>query len=202
MAAKLIVFVSSIVHLFIIFFIQSTNSTHVNVITYGAKPDGKTDSTQSFLEAWRAACSSGQASSTILIPKGRYLIMAVEFGGPCRNRITVQINGTIVAPSDNYRGLGKSKHWILFRKVDNLSVKGGHLDAKGAAFWACRKSRQNCPAGAKSIIFSWANNIKIRDLTSINSQVGSSGTRNLLISNIKCGPGHGVSIGSLARKLQ
>ncbi|KAJ4723885.1 polygalacturonase-like [Melia azedarach] len=213
---------------------------------------GKTDSTQSFLQAWAAACSSVKAS-TISVPAGRFLVKTAVFRGPCKNKITVQIKGTIVAPSD-YRAIGNSEHWILFVQVDGVSVLGGTLDAQGAGFWACRKSGQNCPVGARSITFSWANNVIVNGLTSMNSQLshrainncknvivrkaeliapadspntdgihiqtstgvtitGSTlqtgddcisigqGTRNLYMSSIKCGPGHGVSIGSLGQEL-
>ncbi|KAL5783978.1 hypothetical protein ACOSQ2_006370 [Xanthoceras sorbifolium] len=243
--------ISSLIYLLFMFFVQSSNAAY-NVITYGAKPDGKTDSTNSFLKAWASACGSAKAS-TIYVPKGRYLMKAAVFRGPCMNRITFQIDGTIVAPND-YRALGNSGYWILFIQVDRLTVIGGTLDAKGAAFWACRNTGKNCPVGARSITFNWANNVVISGLTSINSQLshlvinscnnvvvrnvnliapdkspntdgihvqsstgvtitGSTlktgddcisigpGTRNLLMNNIKCGPGHGVSIGSLGKDL-
>lgn len=76
------------------------------------------------------------------------MVKTAVFRGPCKNKITVQIKGTIVAPSD-YRAIGNSEHWILFVQVDGVSVLGGTLDAQGAGFWACRKSGQNCPVGAR-----------------------------------------------------
>ncbi|KAF2325610.1 hypothetical protein GH714_031052 [Hevea brasiliensis] len=144
------------------------NRTYLSY-NYGAKPDGKTDATQAFLRVWAAACSSATAS-TIYVPKGRYLIKAIEFRGPCKSRIRVQIDGTIVAPLD-YRALGNSGYWILFIQVNGVSVFGGSLDAKGAGFWACRRAGKNCPVGARSITFNWANNVLISGLTSINSQL-------------------------------
>ncbi|KAE8022726.1 hypothetical protein FH972_008506 [Carpinus fangiana] len=238
--------------LFIALLVQLSNGAYNNVVSFGAKPDGKTDATQAFLKAWASACSSAGAS-TIYIPKGRFLLKATVFRGPCKSRITVQIDGTLVAPLD-YRALGNSGYWILFIQVNRVAVYGGTLDAKGAGFWACRKSGKNCPVGARSITFNWANNIVISGLTSINSQLshlvinscnnvevrnvkliapdqspntdgihvqtstgvtiqGSTlqtgddcisigpGTKNLLIRNIKCGPGHGVSIGSLGKEV-
>ncbi|KAL2470111.1 Pectin lyase-like superfamily protein [Abeliophyllum distichum] len=226
-----------------------------NVIHFGAKPDGKTDATHAFLNAWASACSSSSGwGSTIYVPDGVYMIKAAEFRGPCKDQIDVRIDGTLVAaPPIDYSGAsGNSGYWILFIKVDRLSVIGGTLDAKGASFWECRNSGQNCPTGARSITFNWANNVLIDGLTSVNSQlmhlvinscnnvmvhnvkiiapeqspntdgihVQSStgvtiteskiqtgddcisigpGTTNLLMDNIQCGPGHGVSIGSLGR---
>ncbi|KAK9289035.1 hypothetical protein L1049_017506 [Liquidambar formosana] len=247
--AKLII--SCVLLLLFIVFFHSTNAAY-NVISYGAKPDGKTDSTQPFLKAWALACSSVNPA-TINVPQGRFLIRPIVFRGPCKNRITIQIYGTIVAPSD-FRALGNSGYWILFIQVNRVSVYGGTLDAKGADFWACRRSGKSCPVGARSITFNWANDIVISGLTSINSQMshlvinscnnvmvrnvklmapdqspntdgihvrsstgvritGSNiqtgddcisigpGTRNLWVEHIKCGPGHGISIGSLGQEL-
>ncbi|XP_062150090.1 polygalacturonase-like [Alnus glutinosa] len=237
--------------IFVALLIQLSNAAY-NVVSFGAKPDGKADATQPFLKAWASACSSARPS-TIYVPKGRFLLKATVFRGPCKSRITVQIDGTLVAPLD-YRALGNSGYWILFIQVNDVTVYGGTLDAKGAGFWACRKSGKTCPVGARSITFNWANNIVISGLTSINSQLshlvinscnnvvvrnvklfapdqspntdgihvqtstvvtieGSTlqtgddcisigpGTKNLLINNIKCGPGHGVSIGSLGKEV-
>ncbi|KAJ6418958.1 hypothetical protein OIU84_029122 [Salix udensis] len=236
---------------FYIFQLSNAASTTYNVMRFGAKPDGKTDATQPFLKAWSAACRSA-TPSTIYVPRGRYLLKAIVFRGPCKSKITFQIGGTLVAPTD-YRALGNSGYWILFIKINRVSVIGGTLDARGAGFWACRKYRQNCPVGASSLTFNWANNILISGLTSINSQsihlvingcknvvvrnvkaiapaqspntdgihvqistgvtiTGSTlqtgddcisigpGTRTMVMSNIKCGPGHGVSIGSLGKE--
>ncbi|KAL0896429.1 hypothetical protein Bca101_080390 [Brassica carinata] len=221
-----------------------------NVVNFGAKPDGHTDSTKAFLSAWQAACRSA-ARATVMVPRGSFLLKSVEFRGPCRSRITFQIDGTVVAPSD-YRGLGNSGYWILFVKVNRISINGGTLDARGASFWACRKSGKSCPAGARSMTFNWVNDVVVSGLTSINSQVThlvinscnnvvvrkvklvapdqspntdglhvqastgvtvtdstfqtgddcisiGPGTRNLYMSKLNCGPGHGISIGSLGR---
>ncbi|XP_023531182.1 polygalacturonase-like [Cucurbita pepo subsp. pepo] len=233
------------------FFIQLSSAATYNVITYGAKPDGKTDSTRPFLKAWTLACSSS-TPSTINVPKGRFLLNPTTFRGPCKNKITFRLNGTLVAPLD-YRALGSSGYWILFIKVNDVSFFGGNIDAKGASYWACRDSGKDCPPGARSLTFNWANNIYLSGLTSLNSrqshitinscnnvlvknvkimapdqspntdgihvqsstdvtitgttiQTGDDcisigdGTKNLFMTHIKCGPGHGVSIGSLGKE--
>ncbi|KAK7313149.1 hypothetical protein VNO77_37607 [Canavalia gladiata] len=223
-----------------------------NVVKFGAKPNGINDSTESFIKAWEAACSSLKPA-TIYVPKGRYLLKNTNFQGPCKSKVTLLIAGTLVAPQD-YHALGNSGFWILFNHVENLVVSGGKLDAKGAGLWNCRSSGKNCPVAARSMTFNLVNNLVVSGITSINSQrshlvintcnnvvvknvrviapknspntdgihversngvtingctiqtgddcisIGDS-TYNLFMSNIKCGPGHGVSIGSLGKEI-
>ncbi|XP_073025718.1 polygalacturonase [Primulina eburnea] len=228
-------------------------SSTYNVMDFGAIPGGTTDSTGPFHSAWALACGD-KSMSTMYVPQGLYLIKAVEFRGPCKNTTMVRIDGTLVAPND-YQDLGNSSSWILFVKVDRLSILGGVLDAKGDGFWACRISGQNCTVGARTITLNWVNDAQLQGLTSINSQlthvvinscndvsvsdlsitapewspntdgihVQSStnvtirntnistgddcisigpGSSNLWIDQIRCGPGHGISIGSLGRKFE
>lgn len=126
---------------------QPSNAATYNVISFGAKADGKTESTMPFLKAWASACNSAAKSSMIYVPKGKFLIKGIVFKGPCKNQITFRIDGTLVAPSD-YRGLGNSKNWILFSKVNRVSVVGGTLDANGGSYWACKNSGKSCSDGA------------------------------------------------------
>ncbi|KAJ4723882.1 putative Polygalacturonase [Melia azedarach] len=228
---------------------QSSNATdNINVISFGAKPDGETDSTTPFLQAWASVCNSSNPA-TVYVPRGRFLIKSISFNGPCRSRIVFQIDGTIVAPS-SYSSLGNSGFWILFYKVDGLSLQGGTFDATGADYWACRKAGKDCPPPTRSISFEGASNVIVSGLTSIDSrffhiaidqsnniilrnlkisapsgsqntdgihmqssteitvsnsaiQTGDDcisigpGTKNIWIESIACGPGHGISIGSL-----
>ncbi|XP_009605359.1 polygalacturonase-like [Nicotiana tabacum] len=219
-----------------------------NVVSYGARGDGGTDSTTAFLRAWSAACSS-ISPANVYVPRGTFLIRTVTFTGPCRSRIEFRVDGTLVAPAD-YNAIGHSGFWILFYKVSRLSVYGGSIDAQGSAFWSCRKAGRSCPQGAKSISFFWCDDVLVSGLTSVNSQTkhvgidyssrvrvenlkirapsrspntdgihiensrgvtikGSTiktgddcisigpGSINLWIEEIGCGPGHGISIGSL-----
>lgn len=130
----------------IVFFFRSSHAAY-NVVSYGARSDGKSDSTQAFLKAWSDACDS-KSTAEIYVPKGSFVITAAEFHGPCKSRILFTIDGSILAPS-NYWHVGKSGYWILFRKVNRLSLHGGKIDARGAAFWACRRGGRNCPSGVR-----------------------------------------------------
>ncbi|KAL2922463.1 Polygalacturonase [Bienertia sinuspersici] len=224
-----------------------------NVLDFGARADGRTDSTLAFQRAWVSACGSG--SPVILdIPYGRFVLRPITFSGPCRNVIKLRIQGTIVGPS-NYRVLAQSNVWITFHRVNGLTIDGGTLNAGGKSFWSCRRLYGNCYNGAQSISFVSCNNVVVRGLTSLNSQkshmsikncnnialnyltlrapsgspntdginiqhsnriliFGSviktgddciaigPGTKNTIVNRIHCGPGHGISIGSLANTLE
>ncbi|XP_020206214.1 polygalacturonase [Cajanus cajan] len=231
------------------FFFVTSNASLINVVNFGAKPDGNFDSTTPFLRAWSSACTSVEQSK-IYVPKGSFLLKQVTFGGPCKNNIIFQIDGTIVAPS-NYLSLGNSGYWILFSNLDGgISINGGILDGKGDGYWGCKSGGSSCPNGARSISFSWCNNVRVSGLTSLNSQAMhmslnyckdvliqnvnikapstspntdginmqfstrvnvshstimtgddcisiSQGNTNVWIEHVACGPGHGISIGSL-----
>ncbi|CAB4286365.1 unnamed protein product [Prunus armeniaca] len=229
-----------------------------NVLSFGAKPNGVIDSTQAFLDVWTAACASSD-STTIRVPKGRYLLgNAMVFKGDnCKStNITFRIDGTLIASSD-YRVLGQANNWLSFEGVTGVSIIGGALDAKGTSLWACKLAGStDCPnGGATSLSFTNSKNININGLMSLNSQMfhivingcqdvrikgvkvnaaGNSpntdgihvqlsrnvaifntsiktgddcvsigpGTKDLWIEQITCGPGHGISIGSLAKDLE
>ncbi|CAH2060312.1 unnamed protein product, partial [Thlaspi arvense] len=77
-----------------------------------------------------------------------------------------------------------SPYWILFAKVNHISVYGKTIDARGAGYWSCKKKGGQCPQGAfvskpdfnlffslaiLSISFSWCDNVLLSGLTSLNS---------------------------------
>lgn len=121
------------------------------MIKFGAKPNGKSDSTNSFKEAWSFACNSSNPA-TMYVPHGRFVIGPIRFEGPCRNDIVVRIDGVIVAP-EGADSLTGSDSWILFYDIERLNLIGGTFDAVGAEFWSCRMSKKsnNCPIPSKVI---------------------------------------------------
>ncbi|XP_015060877.2 polygalacturonase-like [Solanum pennellii] len=238
-----------------LFHLSSGTKITYNVQSYGAKPDGKTDSTKAFLNAWGAACASTK-SVMIYVPQGRYLLANAAFWGQnCKNKDTIiKIDGTLVAPS-NYNVIGNTGNWLKFERVNGLKISGGTFDGQGANLWTCKTSGKSCPNGATTLAFYNSNNIVISGLTSLNSQmfhmvidgcqnaklqnmkisasanspntdgihiaastgvtilkavIGTGddcisigpGTSNLWIENVSCGPGHGISIGSLGWSMQ
>ncbi|CAL9117323.1 unnamed protein product [Musa textilis] len=242
---------SSIVPLLVVLIsthlLSSANAVY-NIAEYGAKSDGRTDSTKPLLGAWQAACGS-PGPSTVHVPAGSFLVRQVTFNGPCKSsKIVIRIDGTLVVASD----IGRVGEWIVFDHVEGVSVHGGTIDGRGASLWACKATGRRCPGGATSLTFRNSKRIMISGLTSMNSELyhvviddcegvtvqgvrimapGNSpntdgihvqassyvtitgavirtgddcisigpGTTNLWIEQVNCGPGHGISIGSLGK---
>lgn len=125
------------------------SENNINVVSLGAKADGKTDSSRAFLSAWDIACKS-ENPSTIIVPIGRYLVnLALTFKGTsCKSKaISFVIRGTLVAPAD-FRVLGNGGAWFAFDDVAGVSIFGGVFDGQGAGLWACKRSGRRCPQGA------------------------------------------------------
>ncbi|KAK7386210.1 hypothetical protein VNO78_26264 [Psophocarpus tetragonolobus] len=159
----------------------------LNIVNFGAKADGETDSTKAFLSAWNRACSS-TTPTTIYVPLGR--------------------------------------NWLFFYDVDGASLIGGVLDGQGTGLWACKRSGETCPSGStidnvkvQGVKVSAAGNTTNTDgihvqhsssVTILNSNIATGddfisigpGTTNLWIQNIACGPGHGISVGSLGKEFK
>lgn len=127
-------------------FLAKPNAAY-SVLKFGARPDGRTDSTQAFQKAWVWACKSTKRV-TLDVPKGRFVVRPMYFSGPCRNVVTIRMKGTIVGPSD-YRVLARSNVWLQFYNVNGLVIHGGTIDARGHSFWACRRRYGYCNHGAQ-----------------------------------------------------
>ncbi|KAK3159994.1 hypothetical protein QOZ80_1BG0053920 [Eleusine coracana subsp. coracana] len=229
----------------------------LNIESFGAVGDGRSDDTKAFLNAWAKACSSPQPA-VLVVPAGKkYLIKETPLSGPCKSEITFQIDGTLVAPEDksNWNKQGYP-HWISFTNVDRLTVTGkGTLDGTGKSSWknSCRVNKKNpCTIAPAALTFTSCNHIKVQGIKLLNSpQVHldiqyskdvtltdititspssapeadgihlwnsediriikpviksgddcisiATGVKNLYAYKVECGPGHGISIGSLGK---
>lgn len=90
---------------------------------------------QALLAAWKAACES-PASSTVIIPGGKYALGQVVIEGPCKAPINLIVQGTVIAPADtkhfNHQILG----WVNFNNIDGFTMSGnGVFDGQGSAVW-------------------------------------------------------------------
>jgi len=64
----------------------------LDVRTFGAIGDGKTDDTESFKMAWDTACQSESAVNAILVPQGfSFLIQSTIFTGPCQSLMVLKV---------------------------------------------------------------------------------------------------------------
>ncbi|CAN1847903.1 unnamed protein product [Linum perenne] len=187
-----------------------------NVLHYGAKADGVSDSTPAFSQAWEDACRSNRPAA-VFVPRGTYMLKPIVFYGPCKSKMMLRVEGKVVGPV-HYWDFGKSGFWILFYKLDKLTIHGGTFDAAAADFWQCRVSHSSYHCHnvlLKKIHIQAPSRSLNTDGIHIQSSEGITisgaiiktgddciaigpGTKNLRIRGIKCGPGHGISIGSLA----
>ncbi|XP_074342526.1 polygalacturonase-like [Apium graveolens] len=237
--------------IFIIFRQAKAEGVTFNVVELGATPDGKTDSSKSFLDAWTAACGSVVPAS-IYVPPGRFFIQGLYFNDKCKTKnVLFRIDGVLVAPADFFV-TGNMANWIEFREVDGVAISGWILDGQGIGLWNCKLAGKTCPSGATTLGFTGSKNILVQGLTSLNSQMFhivlngcqnvkikglkvlasanspntdgihvqlsfgitilntvistgddcisiGAGTTDLWIEKVVCGPGHGISIGSLGK---
>jgi len=221
-----------------------------NVRKYGAKVNA--DITQALTKAWKDACQK-PGKNTVVIPKGIYRLGAVQFMGPCKGHIELQVRGTLEAPGD--RSYFKSGSWVNFQRIDGFTLSGGGtFDGKGKSVWGRRSCNgiRYCGDLPISIRFDFITNGLIKNIKSLNSKqfhinllgcknvtfqnvnviapenspntdgihIGRStgitiidtkiatgddcislgdGSTNILIKGVTCGPGHGISIGSLGK---
>ncbi|XP_060967147.1 uncharacterized protein LOC115711203 isoform X3 [Cannabis sativa] len=225
----------------------------INVDDFGAKGRGQ-DDTMAFEKAWQKACSSNVPIVLVVPSQNTYLVKPIVFRGPCKSKVTVQIDGTIEAPSDPSDYNGHESNWLMFENINDLVVQGGGtINGNGNSWWklSCNiDTSLPCKPAPTGLTFSNCNNLVVRDLhvkdcqqmqvmfvncntvmafnltvtapgdspntdgihvtrcenvDISNSVIGTgddcisivSGSRNVTATDITCGPGHGISIGSL-----
>ncbi|XP_021906641.1 probable polygalacturonase At1g80170 isoform X2 [Carica papaya] len=123
--------------------IRPRSSRVITIADFGAKGDGLTDDTQAFENAWKMACSC-PARSILLVPAGfTSLVHPIDFAGPCRSKVTLQISGAIVSPKnpESWTGLNPRK-WLYFHGVNHLQVEGGGtINGRGQKWWDCKVNK-------------------------------------------------------------
>ncbi|KAL4319724.1 hypothetical protein GQ457_18G004390 [Hibiscus cannabinus] len=245
-----VVLCMSITLLLFILDVEAENKVIDVVEKFGAKADEVTDLSKPFLDAWKEACGS-KTPTTILIPKGKYLLSRANVQGPCNAPVELQVEGTIKAPPQPKAF--KEPTWVTFFRIQNLRIFGrGVFDGQGKVAYAREGCVKNdfCSHLPVNIRFDYLTNIMVEDIASKDSKqfhvnvlgcknitfkhftvaapkdspntdgihIGRSdgvnilntriktgddcisighGTKNVYIRDIVCGPGHGISIGSL-----
>uniref|UniRef100_A0A0D3GHL5 Uncharacterized protein n=1 Tax=Oryza barthii TaxID=65489 RepID=A0A0D3GHL5_9ORYZ len=71
---------------------------------------------------------------TIVFPKGDFVTGPLNFTGPCKGDIVIQLDGNLLGSTD----LALFKvNWMEIKRVDNLEISGkGKIDGQGAAVWS------------------------------------------------------------------
>jgi galacturan 1,4-alpha-galacturonidase len=112
----------------------------LDITKLGAKGDGKTDSTQAIMQAWKNACGA-TGTQKIVIPEGNFLIGALELSGPCTSSIIIRLDGNLLGTGDLN---AYKKNWIEFMRVDNFAVNGhGTIDGQGPLVWGKNECNKN-----------------------------------------------------------
>ncbi|KAL9247148.1 hypothetical protein vseg_020611 [Gypsophila vaccaria] len=118
-------------------FIRTCNATPpaiFDVTKFGAKGNGKPDYNEdgesstglAFIQAWLKACNS-IGPSTVLIPKGTFVVAQVLFSGPCQSSVTVDLQGNIMADTDVSQF--PNNELIVFQQVEGARLVGaGKID--------------------------------------------------------------------------
>ncbi|KAK8939928.1 Exopolygalacturonase [Platanthera guangdongensis] len=179
------------------------------------------------MRAWEAACGSSDVIK-LVIPDRIYFVGPLKFNGPCTNAgsLTVEAQGNSESHTDLSEYT--TPHWVQFGSVKRLNLIGGTFDGQGAVSWplsTCPKEK-NCKVlptilgctnfksdrikisapedspNTDGIHVERSSNAALSHLTiGISDDCVSigPGNSNVTLTNIRCGPGHGISVGSLGK---
>uniref|UniRef100_A0A7N2LIV9 Uncharacterized protein n=1 Tax=Quercus lobata TaxID=97700 RepID=A0A7N2LIV9_QUELO len=187
----------SIVTVSLLLLLTSTNAGQVfDVKSYGAQTNG--DITQALTQAWKAACAV--AGSKVVISTGTYKLGLVTLLGPCKGAIEFNLQGTLQAPSDIESFKGKDVQDITSK--DSKFFHINLLECKNLQFQHVTITAPGDSPNTDGIHIGRSSQINITDAnigTGDDCISIGDGTQDITIKQVTCGPGHGISIGSLGR---
>eukprot|EP01018_Ginkgo_biloba_P016350 Gb_13356 [translate_table: standard] len=178
--------------------------------------------------AWKEACFSAPSVFLVPEGK-QYLVEPINFSGPCPSPITVQVSGTIIAPEDpsvweetnssqwlGFHGVNditalrfESSNNLMLRNLTVLNSQQIHITFRNCVGVEANllevKADENSPntdgihvSASKFVIIK--NSMIQRPIFPRDDCISIvSDSFNILIQNVSCGPGHGISIGSLGK---
>ncbi|KAM7277527.1 hypothetical protein ACFE04_004661 [Oxalis oulophora] len=152
-----------------------------NVLEFGAVGDGIADETEAFKVAWDEACQA-EESATLFVPAGySFMLQSTIFSGPCKNNLTLQIDGTLMPPDGPElwpKNISK-RQWLVFYRINGMTMRGnGVIDGRGEKWWnlPCKPHRgingTTLPGPCDSPIgvrFFMSSNLKVERLKMKNS---------------------------------
>ncbi|XP_065631289.1 exopolygalacturonase-like [Quercus suber] len=215
----------SIATISLLLVLASTKAQQVfDVKSYGAQPNA--DITQALTKAWKASCVV--AGSKVVISAGVYKLGLVTLLGPCKGAIEFNLQGTLQAPLD-VASLNGKDGWVVFERIDGLTVSGGgnirfnyvtnskvqDITSKDSKFFhinllECKKlqfQHVTISAPTDSANTDGIHIGRSSQITITNANIGTGddcisvgdGAQDITVNQVTCGPGHGISIGSLGR---
>ncbi|CAI0434674.1 unnamed protein product [Linum tenue] len=164
----------------------------VNVDSFGAVGDGVSDDTKAFVNAWSTVCNTTKA--VFLVPPGRqYKVNATKFKGPCVDKLIIQALTIDSSTGVKVKGItvqnSQQMNFVITR-CNSVRISDVIISSPGDS------------PNTDGIHITESTNVVLQD-----SKIGTgddcvsivNGSSNIKMKRIYCGPGHGISIGSLGK---
>ncbi|KAL8536660.1 hypothetical protein ACS0TY_012014 [Phlomoides rotata] len=141
-------------------------------------------------------------ASKIVIPPGIWNLRQAHLTGPNKARIELRVAGIVQAYSDVKMLPNRQGDWITINYVDNFTLSGGGIfDGNGHDAWKLN----DCNKNKNGLHLSRSSSINVTDsiiMTGDDCISMGDGMSQLKVENVTCGPGHGISIGSLGKSVE
>jgi hypothetical protein len=165
-----------------------------NILDYGARPDGKSLSTNAIQRAIDEVSAAG--GGVVLAPAGAFLIAGLEL----KDRVTLylDVGCTLIgsAAIEDYRD-SDHRHVVFAKNAGDLALTGhGAIDGQGSAFWERSDRPPATPDNAWKDVATHATQVKKGGRPS--PMVQFEQCRNLHISGITLSNSSGRTLQSLA----
>eukprot|EP00253_Pinus_taeda_P020817 PITA_20817 len=170
---------------------DSSASPIFNVMDYGAHGSGLNDDRTAFQEAWQAACTAPSDAVFHVSSGKKFLVTPVTFPGPCKSHISVEAMSITGCSNVLIRNL----QFVNSQQMHLAVVDSSEIQLSGLQIQAPEDSPNTDGIHIQRVQNAQIDNCVIEtgdDCISI-----SSGSSTINVKNINCGPGHGISIGSL-----
>ncbi|CAM0958148.1 unnamed protein product [Alopecurus aequalis] len=178
----------------------------VDVTSHGAVGDGQQDDTPAFQKAWAAACSSSKPA-TLLVPKEKtYVVKQITFAdgnGESWWKNSGRVDKNLKCTDAPMALLLSKCNQLKVENINLLNSQQIHMsveDCKDVLLKRITVTALGDSPENDGIHIARTKDIQVIDC---NIKTGDdclsieTGTENMYASRITCGPGHGISVGSL-----